>query len=400
MLLNSSRFHALNRRQVAFWLLLAAFLYGLLSAICWPSTYTLSHMVIDYHYGVGKRGLIGYILGFVDHPPYHYVTLAWMAFGVLLLWLICLIFAARTALRSDTGVISAYVLFFLSAGFASLVDDVGRGEHFGLLLALICFFLPCRPAWLVPRAALLMAAVLIQEMNFLFIVPTVAFDTWLGRRSRSRFEPVICAAATVIPAILLTWYLGNIKTACDTTSATAFYQRMVADFQFQPVPVATLCKDGRANLWLVWQAVWSDAASAVAFPLALSAALPSMLLNLVLTIRSLGKGAFGATFAIVSTLSPIALLLVGADVTRFVTLLQASSLLVLVSAVRRVGIPFGGTLPPHAYRVPLLMALAAFELGTSVTLTDGTQALKFPFMPLIVRAVEVAQGRAAFVVAH
>jgi hypothetical protein len=385
-------------RKAVLWLLPLAFANGLLSAIRWPQIYSISHMVITYHFGFGKRGLIGTILQLIDRPPYHYVTLAWMAFAVFALWMITLTIAAWRDMTRDTGLAVAFVLFFLSSGFASLVCDVGRGEHFGLLMALPCLLAPVRMPWLLVRAALLVVAVLMQEANFLIVAPLVAFDVWLGSVPRARFRPALCAAATVLPATLLTWYLGNLKTACDTTAATEYFRHMAADFQVQPVPVATLCVDGAANFHLVLQALWSVGTAAVTVPLALSVALPSMLFNLFLARRVLRGSATGVVAAVAVSLAPLALLIVGADVVRFVTLIQITSLLALLSTIKRLGIPPSGTLPSSRRRAVLVTALAAFELGTALTLTDGTQMLKFPYTPLIVRAVAVAQGHAPFVV--
>jgi len=381
--------------RAALWLLPLAFMDGVLAAVRWPETYTLSHMVIDYHFGFGKRGLIGEIVRLIDRPPYHYVTLAWMAFAVFALWMLSLMAAAWPGLRRDAGVAAAFVIFFLSAGFISLVCDIGRGEHFGLMLAVPCLMMPLRRAWLPVRAAALLAAVLMQEVNFPIVAPLLWFDVWIGWRQRQGLRPIGYAAATILPATLLTWYLGNLRTACDTAAATAYFQQLVADFQIQAVPVATLCIDGRANIALVFHALWSDAAKAVIFPLALAVALPSTLFNLVLTARVLAHRSLGVAFAGMAIFAPLALLIVGADVVRFVTLIQVTSLLVLVSAVRRLGLPPAGTLPPTRHRVAMIMALAAFELGSAVTLNDGNEMRKFPFEALVLQAFETEPGHAA-----
>lgn len=386
-------------RQAACWLLPWAFIDGVLSAVRWPETYTVSHMVIDYHFGFGKRGLIGALVGLIDRPPYHYVTLAWMAFAAFALWVVALMIAAWPALRADTGACVAFVIFFLSAGFMSLVCDIGRGEHFGLMLAVPCLLMPVRREWLPVRAAALVAAVLMQEVNFPIAAPLLWFDVWIGWPERPRFRPLLTATATILPATLLTWYLGNLRTACDTASAVAYFQRLAADFQMQPVPVATLCMDGHANMRLVFQALWSDAAKVATFPAALAVALPSTVFNLVLIARVLRHRGAGVTFAmmlaIAAIFAPLALLVVGADVVRFVTLIQVTSLLVCVAALRRVGVPPAGTLPPSRHRLALVMALAAFELGSAVTLNDGNEMRKFPFEALMIRAVDAARHTAA-----
>ncbi len=379
-------------------LLPVSLLCGVLSGLRWPQTYTVSHMVIDYHFGFGKRGLIGLILEHIDRPPYHYATLAWMAFAVFAFWIALLVVSGWRFTRTDTGIGVAFILFFFSAGFACLVCDIGRGEHFGLALALGCLLMPAAPAWLPVRAALLVAAVLMQEINCLIVVPVVAFDVWAGSAPGKGGRPILWTIAACLPAALLTWYLGNVRTACDLGAAIPYFQKMVVDFKFHWVPVATLCQDGKGNFAVAATALWSVGTQAAVFPLALVAALPSTLFNAWLAFRIVRVRRFGRVACAVATLPPLALLLFGADVVRFVTLIQLTSLFVLVSAARRVGVPRHGTLPPAPRRAALVVVLVAFELGSSVTLNDGNPMQKFPFQPLVLRAVAIAQGSQPFVV--
>jgi hypothetical protein len=123
-----------------------------------------------------------------------------------------------------------------------------------------------------------------------------------------------------------------------------------------------------------------------------------MLFNLWLAARALSGRAIAIVASAVAAAAPVTLLILGIDVVRFVTLVQVTSLLVLVSVVRRVGVPAGGTLPHLPHRAALVTVLAAFQVGTGLTLNDGSEMMKFPFTPLVVRAVAIAQGRAPFVV--
>lgn len=385
-------------RTILLCLLPLACLYGLLSALTWPLAYTATHIIIDYHFGFGKRGLLGALLGLIAPPPYHYVTLAYTAFAVLALWLALLVAVAWRGIKTDIGVAGAVLLFFLSAGFASVVCDAGRGEHFGLLLALPCLLMPMRTPWLVLRAALLVAAVLMQEINFLIVAPVVGFDVLISPAWTTARRRYAASAATLLPAALLTWYLGNARTTCDLAGATAYYQHLAVDFTVQRIPISTLCLDGNINFQFMLMLFRGDAAHDFGIFLALIVALPSTLLNLALAARIMrGRGVWLAG-AVAATCAPLALLAFGADITRFVTLIQLTSLLVLLSAVRRIGLPTGGTLPATSSSAAILTLLAAYQLGTSLPLNDGSQIMKFPFTPLVSRALAIHQGKANFVV--
>ena len=364
-------------------LISVSFIYGILSGITALDPYAASHLVIDYHFGFGKRGLIGALLGLFDTPPYHYATLGTIAFVVFVIWAALLVQLGRRLIRADFGMAAAYALFFLSAGFASLTSDLGRGEHFGLMLGLACLLMPAGPVWLLGRAALLAIAVLMHEMNFLIIVPLAIFDCWLALRPERGWRAALPALAVALPATLLTAYLGSAQTACDTDAATAYFQHLVADFQVNWFVVHTLCNDGHANLRLAYDYIWTDGAHAVLVPLTLVVALPSTVYNLVLAWPCL-RGRWPVLAAgLLAVFVPLSLLAVAADIIRFMTLVQLTSLLALVAVMRRLGRPISGTYPASAWRLPMILALAGFQLGSALPLNDGQPMRKFPFTSLL-----------------
>jgi hypothetical protein len=369
---------------------------GISSALRWPQAYSLSYMIVDYHFGFGKRGFLGSIFDQVDKPPFHYVTLATFAFAVFGVWLVMLIYAARRLMSVDFGVASALILFFLSAGFSSLVCDVGRGEHFGLTLAISCLLLPYGASWLILRLALLFVSLLAQEANYFIAVPPVLLDLWLATRHRNFNVQIFCLLSLMLPCTSLTIYMGS-TTTC-VADAAAYFQRMAADFRFEPMAVATLCNDGAKNLELVRENLWSIGTQFVRIPLALIVTLPLVVLNIYLAARVLGASVYAVFNLVMVAFSPCLLVLVGVDVERFVTLSQVTSLLALISAARRVGLPVGGTLVVSRRGMAIVIGLATFELGSSLTLNDGSQTLKFPYTPLVVRLISVLQGHEPFVV--
>jgi|GEM_PF-3968529 len=373
-------------------LLPAALCYGTLSGLRWPLPYTVSHMVIDYHFGFGKRGLVGAILHVVDHPPYHYSTLVSVAFASFAIWLGILFRAAILSMRMDSGVTVAFLAFFLSAGFASLVCDIGRGEHFGILMTMPCLFLSTSAAGLVLRALLMVVAILVQESNFLIAVPIIAFDLLLAKEGSTRLSLFAAMATVLLPPTVLTWFLGNIKIACDGVSAVNYFQHLAADFVFQSVPAATLCMSGKENFNLVSRAIWHVPAEAMALPLALLVSLPSTLFNLALISTALQGRQIARSASFIATFAPVCLLIVASDIVRFTTLTQLTSLIILVATTRRLGLPFGGTLPAPIRQPVIIMTMIAFELGASVTLTDGSQMDKFPFMELLKKTVSISLG--------
>jgi hypothetical protein len=113
------------QRSVLHWLIPLALVNGILAGLRWPMLWGPTHLLFDYHFGFGKRGLVGAVLQLAVEPPYHYLSLAMLGFVVFALWLMLLASVAWRPVRADTGVAAAMVLFLLSAGFACLVDDMG-----------------------------------------------------------------------------------------------------------------------------------------------------------------------------------------------------------------------------------------------------------------------------------
>lgn len=379
---------------------------GILAGLRWPQVYALTHWLIDYHYGFGKRGLLGTLLRLIDKPPYHYRTLVVMAGSIAIAGLALLLALGWRAARRDAGVAAAYVICFLSAGFASWVRDVGRGEHIGLLLALLCLALPARGLLLAARAALMAVAVLVHEANFLLFMPLVAFDVFLATRARGAPAGLLRAAAVSFPVAVLTFALGNMRTACDLMGASAHYAHMAADFPIWGIAVGTLCLDGAAN-WRHAHEVftWLEI-EPIQFGMAAAVTLPGVLATFMLISRALTPQTGHSTdapraplldeaLALLTIFAPWSLLLVATDVVRFTTMVQITALAALLAAMRR-----GAAAP--TLRTPgeaaLLAAVAAFELGSSVPLGDGREMLKFPFAPLVQHMDDVLHRRAPFII--
>ncbi len=389
--------HRPRGRSLVLFLIPFALLYGILAGLRWPMLWATSHMVFDYHFGLGKRGLVGFVLGLIAPPPYHYVTLARIGFAVFALWLALLAIASWRSARRDTGIAAAFVFAFLSAGFASLVCDIGYFEHVGLVLTLVCLLLPPGLVWAPLRAALMLAAVFAHEGNFLMFVPVVLFDVLVSRPKLLDWRSLIAAVLTMVPAAAATAYLGNVRTACNHAAAIAYFQSKVRDFPIRDDAVETLCRNGDWNFHMLWIG-WRSGGPVFFLSLALIVVLPSALFNLAL-VRSMGERKWPITvLAAGAVFSPIALNFLGGDLVRFTSLIQITSLLVLVALARRRGVPEGGSLPVLLRSAPVLITLACYELSSSLVLTDLGPMMKFPFVPVLQRLFFVLHGDEKFLI--
>lgn len=395
--------------RLRFVLLAAALINGVLAGLRWPQTYALSHMIIDYHGGFGKRGLAGAILGHIVAPPYHYVFLASIALAVTAVWIVTLLLLMRREAARRFDVLAAALLLFLSAGFASAVRDSGRGEDFGLMLALPCLFLGSTPVAVLARLVLLAAAILIHEANALIVAPFVLFDLWRAAAAnqtahgalrtwfqRCRASPLLPPVLLGVPLAALTFLMGHDMRDCDAFAVARFYQQRVADFQFLVVPVVTLCQNGAINFHTTLHELWQKPERVVVIFLTGLVVVPSTFFNLALVSR-IARRRQVLIWALAASLAPVLLLLIAVDVVRFATLIQITSIVVLLSVARHDRRGTEDVFPPSSRNIAIVMILAMVQLGTSIPLNDGNEILKFPFTPLIVHAIEAGEGKTPFV---
>lgn len=321
-----------------------------------------------------------------------------MAFAVLAAWLALLGALSAKPVRSDSGFALACLVFLLSAGFASLVRDVGRGEHFGLFLALACIAMPITLPWLAARALLLCAAVLVHDANLVMVAPLVAVDVLLARQSAVSLRATAGASACLLPALALTLYVGAAHTGCDVPAQAAHYARMAADFDFVAGPLDALCKNLAQNWQLTVHHLWQDEQQFRRVPPMLLAIAPGTIVTGWLLARVVGKNRWLLLAGIGASLAPLALLAIAVDVERLGTFVQPGIFLVLLAAVRRMGLPARGTLANDHRLAITLAAVAVFEFGYALPLNDLAEMAKPPFVPLLEHLDDAARGRVPFVI--
>lgn len=385
----------IGRRSITLLLFLGAFVLGACAGLHWPSLYGISHLLLDYHFGFAKRGLLGAALERLIAPPFHYILLVEIGVTAFATWVAIMAYLAwRPSLR-DCGVAAASLLLLLSAGFACLVSDIGYLEHFELVLTLACLVLPVRWELVLARALVLILAAAIHEGAVLMFGLVVIFDVWLGAGGGTRPKALGMVALVLVPTLLATAYFGIAHANCQLPQSYDHFQLKAADFPIHRMAVDTLCGDtsGFRFALLSWQA----RAQFGYFALALIVILPSTLATLWMAGKTLEWAKPSLTIATVTTFAPLSLVLLAVDLVRFVTLAQVNALLVLLVSVRRMGLPEGGTLPAFLRRPVIMAGLILFQMGSSLNLTNGEPMQKFPFIPIFAHLMAVVQGAEPFV---
>lgn len=133
------------------------------------------HLLVDYHFGFVKRGLIGAIVAlFTSHVP------VWLVFAIGgLIWLVTLGLFVEL-FRRNFGFDDAHLpLFVLMAGspffLKNFMHSMGHFDIYGCAAALCLLLIPARSVGFVLLAALLsVVLILIHHIHFLMYVPTIA----------------------------------------------------------------------------------------------------------------------------------------------------------------------------------------------------------------------------------
>jgi hypothetical protein len=133
------------------------------------------HLLVDYHFGFVKRGLIGAIVAlFTSHVP------VWLVFAIGgLIWLVTLGLFVEL-FRRNFGFDDAHLpLFVLMAGspffLKNFMHSMGHFDIYGCAAALCLLLVPARSVGFVLLAALFsVALILIHHIHFLMYVPTIA----------------------------------------------------------------------------------------------------------------------------------------------------------------------------------------------------------------------------------
>jgi hypothetical protein len=376
----------------------ASILYALLSGFRLPSRWATTNLIVDYHFGFTKRGLFGQLLDFLKAPPYPYAFLAALAYGIFLvsLGLLIHLFCKGREVSGRSALLFAG--FFTSVGFVFLVHEVGYLDHIGLLIAVICLLTGSSYAGICIRLALCVFGILVHEAFMLMFLPVVLADTWLATRPSGARGSVLRVLTVAIPCVLLGVHMGHYKAQTPQDAQVAYYNGKLSDSQVREDAIEPMRLSLSDNLQLMayyyHEAKYLRTFAATMLVVAPLTVFYLWIVNSILIdagVRVLGRLIFMA-----ASLAPLALNIVAWDEVRFISLVQVTSFLLVLSVTRRMG---WRTLAGPRLRELAVPAVAviALSLGSEVTLFDGYAMQKFPFTNDLRSFVKALNGSAPLI---
>jgi hypothetical protein len=147
----------------------------LLHKITLPPFVPYIHLLVDYHFGFIKRGLLGAALSlFVAKVP------VWLVFALgSAIWLITLGFFVALFRRTFAADDKQLPLFVFMAGspffFKNFMHTLGHFDIYGCAFAIVLLLIPARSILFVAAATgASLILILIHQIHFLMYVPTIA----------------------------------------------------------------------------------------------------------------------------------------------------------------------------------------------------------------------------------
>jgi hypothetical protein len=379
------RWFADDRR---FWRMAAAVLGGVsfLRGVRHPSRWAATQAMVNYEFGVVKRGLFGATLGGWLHME-HYGRFALVSFALLSLLVVMLVWMTwRSGALRRLGAGEPVAVFFASFAMTYLAHLVGYLEV--PLAVLTIALLLIRSPWVRLAAALpvCVAGILVHEMYFVVFLPAVLFslllDGCLQQEAGRRRTLWVMSGALLLVCAAVTFRLGH-QRPLTVKQAQAMQSSMAArvDFPVRKDFFDVLTFSSAKSLqgmedhflhWGGWRQVFVESVLIFA-PTALLLILPGYWL-----LRGL-PGAFrrwiGAA-AVAAACAPLAMHLFGFDSARWDALVCVESYLVLVTICWKM--PGEGFVLPAGYRNAAVLVIA-LSMATAETLMDGKEPNAFPF---------------------
>lgn len=202
------------------------------------------HLVIDYHFGVTKRALVGQLLSFA-FPVVPYWLAPALGVG---LWLVALALFLRLFDRTfgfDKTTLPLFVLIFGSpVFFKNYIHTLSNLDIYGCIVALIFLLAPARSFLYVACAAVsCIVLILIHHIHMLLFVPTIIVIV-ISRYYFSRGVGLMSVLGGLALASAIGWtfiqmtYFSNLSVSVD--ELTAHMKTRAADPDLLELPLLHL----------------------------------------------------------------------------------------------------------------------------------------------------------------
>lgn len=373
------------------------FLNSILRGLRAPGRWVSTTLLFNYDFGFSRRGLLGAAIASIHNSYlYSYNFSFWFSFVIFAVEVFFLgsLLIQLGAIRTYQSRLGALV-FSSSLGVVWLTHSVGYFDHIGLLATLL--ILRAQKFWIRASlaAVLFPLCLLIHEVNFVLFFPVLCLIVFLdcscgANRSRWFFLGGLVIMITCILLILTT-------TSITEREALGMYHTLQAKSDYLLRKDAFLSIASTSEHFSLVSDLWRDegfqhyviSSAIVTLPTAIYFFRASVRL-----LRSAGQGPMVFGMAGAASFSPLSLLFVGGDSTRWCALAGVTSFVVLAV----VTVKFRGVATHKASQNAFLIGvvLVALNLGSSIPLFDGYVVQSFPYEQHIDYVRRLILGKESF----
>jgi hypothetical protein len=353
-----------------------------------PSLWAATQVSLDYRAGFIKRGFLGQILSGLRIHAAHYDVFVTVSAALFVGFIAFLASWVRTneARRIAGG--SVVAVFAASFTLTYMAHLIGYLDIPSAALAIAVILMSASRIYLPAAMVAGVLGVLIHENYVLTFLPATLLPAFLlraapGRSTFRSFLP-IGAVVAVIGIIVLLVALGAPMTAQQVGKLQAT-MAATADFQPRADFFAVLTRSARANV-LIMMSTMTHGSWWLAQANAFAAFMPTAAFFLWITLRiintchaSLDRRLVKAA-AIVASLCPLSLQIVGWDIYRWYALATFDCFLVMTIVCRLYGAQALVPLENETAIRNVAILLIGVNLATGTGLFDGYRVDTYPFV--------------------
>lgn len=179
----------MNRKLILFLIFGYTLVFSVLKTIRFPNDWAEAHWILDYRFGLIKRGLAGEIFGFFADKNEDNIT----ALSIVILTLLyCLLLSVVVKIFNASKSVNIHDLFFcilfcLSQYIVFSAHLIGYLDHIIFLIAFLAVFLIKRKL-VFAASVLISAAIFIHEISAFLILPVCTFCVIVREFRKDNFK--------------------------------------------------------------------------------------------------------------------------------------------------------------------------------------------------------------------
>lgn len=367
-----------------------------------PNSFACTQLLFNYYdFGLAKRSLQGTILSALGVPNlYRYDFCFWYSatFLAVNIALLCWLLWRLCTLRDASARLVACV-YASSVAVVMLNNSIGYADHIALLVTLLLLIIKNFYVRAFVAAVSFPAIILIHDGQMAIFFSLILFRFLVDMGAPIQRERVVALAVMCI--CVLTVFIWVQTFQMSEASATALYESLQAraDYPLKRTTFLHALTRSHGDQVNILLNVWSYPATlrfAVNCWIVTLPTIAYLLHGTLVNLAHQGRSRAVQGMAVIASLAPLSLHVVGWDFNRWTTLAITTSLLVFVVTTMSFHTQVDTFPSISRRRVFAAIALIGINVGESIPLFGGYIVENFPYPRLVQNTIDIIAGKATF----